>query len=124
MRRGDSTRSTRGGPSAMQVSRFATCVFALLTVGAVSGCRTGGVADLARPATPLPPNTASAAELLSETNRNADRIQVMQARPDLTVTVHDRDRVRRDSSHPLSGRLALEQPRNFKLVLYQSVAGT
>jgi hypothetical protein len=111
---------------AMQVFRRAplALVPALLAVCAASGCRTGGVGELARPGPTLVPSTAKAAEILTEHNRNAERIQVLRAKPDLTVTVHDPGRVRRDTSHPLSGRLAMEQPRNFKLVLYHSAAGT
>jgi hypothetical protein len=103
----------------MQVLRLA--IVALLAVCATSGCRTAGVGDLARPDPPLASGTANVAEILAEHNRNAERIQVMQARPDLTVTVDEK--ASRASSHPLSGRMAMEQPRNFKLVLYHTAAG-
>jgi len=80
------------------------------------------VGDLARPDPPLAPSSANVAEILAEHNRNARRIQVIQARPDLTVTVQER--ANQKSTHPLNGRLLMEQPRNFKLVLYHTAAGT
>jgi hypothetical protein len=101
----------------MQVLRLAS--LALLLFSAASGCRTAGVGDLARPGPLLTPSNTSVAAILAEHNRNAERIQVMQARPDLTVTMKERSK--RDSTHPLTGRMALEQPRNFKLELYHSV---
>jgi hypothetical protein len=101
----------------MQVLRLA--LFALLAVCAASGCRTAGVDELARPGPPIAASSANVGAILAEHNRNAERIQVMRARPDLTVTL--RERGKRDSTHPLNGRLVLEQPRNFKLELYHSV---
>jgi hypothetical protein len=100
----------------MQLLRLATV--ALLAVCAASGCRTAGVGDLARPDPPLASGTANVAAILAEHNRNAEQIQVMQARPDLTVTVDEKGS--RPSSHPLNGRMAMEQPRNFKLELYHT----
>jgi hypothetical protein len=102
----------------MQVVRLATLALAVVALSALSGCRTAGVSDLVRSNPPLPSSAASATAILAEHNRNAERVQVLQAKPDLTLTVHDR--ARRDASHPLSGRLALEQPRNFKLELYHA----
>jgi hypothetical protein len=99
----------------MQVLRLAT--LALLTVCAVSGCRTAGVDELARPGPPLAANAANVAVILAEHNRNAERIQVLSARPELTVTVKDKDRLKPSRPAALSGRLSMEQPRNFKLLL-------
>jgi hypothetical protein len=99
----------------MQVLRIAP--IALLAVCAASGCRTAGVDELARPGPVLASNTASVAAILAEHNRNAERIQVVRARPELTVTVKDKERLKRDSTAALSGRMAMEQPRNFKLEL-------
>src|SRR4051794_32500000 len=103
----------------MQVLRLVT--LALLALGAASGCRTAGVGVLARPDPPLASSTANVTEVLAEHNRNAERVQVLEARPKLTIKVAERQN--RPSSHPLSGRLLMEQPRNFKLVLSHSVAG-
>jgi hypothetical protein len=99
----------------MQVLRLAT--LALLAVCATSGCRTAGVDELARPGPPLASNTANVAAILAEHNRNAERIQVLRASPDMTVTIKDRERLKGDSTAGLSGKMAMEQPRNFKLEL-------
>ena len=99
----------------MQVLRLAT--LALLAVCATSGCRTAGVDELARPGPPLASNTANVAAILAEHNRNAERIQVIRAKPVLTATIKDRDRLKRDQVLGLNGRMAMEQPRNFKLEL-------
>jgi outer membrane lipoprotein-sorting protein len=103
----------------MQVLRLAMLALLAVCAAAASGCRTAGVDELARPGPPVTANSANVAAILAEHNRNAERIQVMRARPELTVTV--REKVKRDSTHPLNGRLALEQPRNFKLELYHSL---
>jgi hypothetical protein len=98
----------------MQVLRLAT--LALLAVCATSGCRTAGVDELARPGPPLAASTANIPAILAEHNRNAERIQVVRAMPVLTATYKDRDRLNRDVA--LSGKMAMEQPRNFKLELH------
>jgi hypothetical protein len=96
----------------MQVLRLAT--LALLTVFAASGCRTAGGNGLARPAPPVAASgSTSAAEILAEHNRNAGRIQVLEAQPALTITVADPQG--EPSSYSVDGRLTMERPRNFKL---------
>jgi hypothetical protein len=96
----------------MQVLRLAT--LALLAVLVASGCRTAGVGDLARPDPPLATQSSTdAVAILAEHNRNAGRIQVVEARPALTITVSERPN--RPTSYSVDGRLAMERPRNFKL---------
>jgi hypothetical protein len=97
----------------MSVLRLST--LALLAVCATSGCRTAGVDELARPGPALAANTANVPAILAEHNRNAERIQVVRAMPVLTATYKDRDRLNRDVA--LNGKMAIEQPRNFKLQL-------
>jgi hypothetical protein len=99
----------RGDLWAMKLLRLAT--LALLAVCPLSGCRTAGVGELARPSPAPTASSASVAALLAEHNRNAERIQVIWARPSLTVTSKG------ERPYGLSGRMALEQPRNFKLEL-------
>jgi len=99
----------------MQVLRLAT--LALLAVCATSGCRTAGVDELARPGPALTSNKANVPAILAEHNRNAERIQVIRANPVLTATIKDRERLKRDQVLGLNGRMAMEQPRNFKLEL-------
>ena len=106
----------------MQVLRLAT--LALLAVCATSGCRTAGVDELARPGPALTSNKANIPAILAEHNRNAERIQVIRANPVLTATIKDRERPKRDQVFGLNGRLAMEQPRNFKLVLNLSTSQT
>jgi hypothetical protein len=105
----------------MQVLRSATLASATLALCLGSGCRTAGVGDLSRPGPPLAAANANVTAIVAEHNKNAERIQTIRARPDLTVTL--RERGKRDSTHPLSGRLAMEQPRNFKLVLEHTGIG-
>ncbi|GAC1467861.1 MAG: hypothetical protein NVSMB9_09920 [Isosphaeraceae bacterium] len=77
---------------------------------AAPGCRTAGVDNLTG-REPLPPSVyESAADLLVEHNRNAERVQSIVAKPSITVA-------QRRSSVGVSGKLAMERPRNFKLVL-------
>lgn len=105
----------------MQVLRPAT--LALLSVLAASGCRTAGVSDLARPSAPLAPaRSLDATEILAEHNRNAELIQLIEARPALTVTVADPERPNRPAQYPVDGRLWMERPRNFKLELTSTAA--
>jgi outer membrane lipoprotein-sorting protein len=90
--------------------RFAwPALFALSTLAALSGCRTAGVDNLAqRP--PIAPKAAlEASAVIAEHNRNAERIQTLEAQPSLSVSM-DRGR-----PYGVDGRLAMEQPRNFKL---------
>ena len=94
--------------SPLKVASF-LLMAALLT--ASSGCRTAGVGDIARKDF-LPDRSAeSAAELLVEHNRNAERVQSIEAKPNIKVSG------RRFDPFGASGKLAVERPRNFKLVL-------
>jgi hypothetical protein len=89
-------------------------LFALWATFALSasGCRTAGVRDVGR-ADPFPARTAeSATELLAEHNRNAERVQALEAKPSITV----------NQKGGVSGNLAFERPKNFKLVLKSTVA--
>jgi outer membrane lipoprotein-sorting protein len=95
----------------MQVLRPATLA---LVFACAAGCRTAGVSDLARPDPVLAAKGTSATEILAAHNRNAERIEVLKARPDLIFTVYDKPN-RPPSRYPVDGRLALERPRNFKL---------
>jgi hypothetical protein len=94
--------------------------FALATalVFAAAGCRTAGVGNVARPS-PAPARTAkSAADLLAEHNRNADRIQSVEASSSVFGTN------RRRVIPAAGGRLVLERPRNFRLILTATLSGT
>lgn len=87
--------------------------FAALALLAACGCRAGGADNLSRraPVVPVTP-TLDARTVIDEHNRNAERIQTLEAAPSLTITAN---RGRR--SVGVSGHMALERPRNFKLDL-------
>lgn len=79
----------------------------------LSGCRTAGVGDLTRrEALPKRAELPTAAELLAEHNRNAERVQSLQAKPSINFANRRIRLVGR-----ADGKLALERPRNFKLVM-------
>ena len=84
---------------------WAGCVFAS------SGCRTAGFRDLTHGDNPAAPRvTETAAELLAEHNRNAEKVTSLEAKPSVTVN-------HRSITGALSGKLAFERDRDFKLVL-------
>lgn len=87
--------------------------FALWAVVAFAapGCRTASLRDAPRPEASAPPHvTTSAVDLLAEHNRNARKVESLEARPSVTVNS-------RRVSGGLSGKMAFERDRNFKLVL-------
>jgi len=78
-------------------------------VFAATGCRTAGVSNLAQ-RDPAPVRAReSAAELLTEHNRNAEKVQSLEASP--SISGSNRSRLFPGAS----GRLAFERPRNFRL---------
>ncbi len=106
----------------MPVSRLGSyALLAIVSAAAASGCRTAGVNDLARPDPPLSASSAAVSEILAEHNRNAEQIKVLDAQPDLTVTVYQQNGA--PKSYSVGGRMTLERPRNFSLRL-ESVAST
>lgn len=92
----------------MSSFRLASFLLVASALTASAGCRTAGVGDLARKDVLPKRDGDSAAELLVEHNRNAERVQSIQAEPRITVAS-------RRTRAGVSGRLALERPRNFKL---------
>ena len=94
------------------MSRFrtATVVAAIAALTAAPGCRTAGVGNLSRQDGLPPLPYASAAELLTEHNKNARRITSLEARPKVTVA-------NRRFAGAVDGRLAYERPRNFTMEL-------
>lgn len=91
----------------MRYARPVTCAALLLLVQA--GCRTAGVDNLARQTPIVPRAQFDARALLTEHNRNAQRIEKISAKPSLSMSKGRRPMGAAD------GRLALEQPRNFRL---------
>ena len=78
------------------------------TLGA-SGCRAWNPGTLTPTPRPLAERTFDKDQFIAEHNRNADQIQTLEAKP--TIGVSGRMKTQAD------GRLAMERPRNFKLVL-------
>ena len=91
-----------------RLAAFSVLAAALLATA--SGCRTAGVNDLARRDFLPKIDAESAADLLVEHNRNAGLVESIEARPLVNVS-------NRRLAGSASGKLALERPRNFKLVL-------
>jgi hypothetical protein len=78
------------------------------TLGA-SGCRAWSPGTLTPTPRPLAERTLDVEEFIAEHNRNAERIQTLEAKP--TIGVSGKIKARTD------GKLAMERPRNFKLEL-------
>jgi hypothetical protein len=84
-------------------------------LGAGSGCRTAGVGDLSRRDTLAPRVSWKAEDLLADHNENARKVRSLEAFPSVTVN--------RKIGVGLSGKLALERPRNFNMTLASTMAG-
>jgi hypothetical protein len=80
-----------------------------VTLGA-SGCRAWNPGTLTPTPRPLAERTLDVDEFVAEHNRNADRIQSLEAKPTIGVKS-------KAGNGQADGRLALERPRNFKLLL-------
>jgi hypothetical protein len=94
----------------MRLLRPVTLAVVATALFAATGCRTAGVGNLA-PKDPLSSRAdESAADLLAAHNYNAERVQSLEAYPSISSS-------NRRAVGGLSGKLALERPRNFKLVL-------
>ncbi|MGE5754770.1 MAG: hypothetical protein ACM35G_03490 [Planctomycetaceae bacterium] len=89
-------------------------MLALQATLALAGCRTAGVGNLTRPEPIAPPSSLSARGLIAEHNRNAKRIQSFEAKPSITIRSEQ-------MSGGISGMLALERPRSFKLDLFNTI---
>ena len=77
----------------------------------LSGCRAAGTGSLSlHPRPHAPTASLDVQEFIAEHNRNAERIQSLEAKPSIILTSGRRQA-------PLQGRMALERPRNFKLEL-------
>jgi hypothetical protein len=88
-------------------------LLALLAMTVSAGCRTGGLGNLAAPSPLVTPRTSlKVAEVLAEHNRNAERVQTFTSKSSITITANR-------SNHSVTGNLAMERPRNFKLELNQ-----
>src|SRR5437588_12673415 len=102
--------------TATSLRRLSLAILATLGVG-ISGCRTAGISP--RPAAPAglaaTPPGMNVAELLAEHNRNAARIESIEAAPQINVAVNGRPR-------HVSGKLFMERPRNFNLRLRAAMA--
>lgn len=96
----------------MSIRSVSAIAISAALVLSTAGCRTAGLGPITRndPA-PAPPPTLTAAELLSDHNRNAALVQNLEARP--SVSGHNRSRLIPGAS----GLLAFDQPRNFRLLI-------
>jgi hypothetical protein len=99
-------------------SRPAVLALALGVVALLPGCHAGGASGLsAKPAPPVPGVSLTATEAIERHNLNAERVQVLEAKPRITVSAPGINGASAD------GRMALERPRNFKLEVSATVKG-
>ncbi len=108
------------GDSAMKrAPRLLPAMLASLALLGAAGCRTAGTGSLAhnRPPEARPRQTFDLQEFVAEHNENAERIQSLEAKPAITVTMGPQGDAK---SGAVDGLLALERPRNFKLELAHS----
>jgi hypothetical protein len=94
----------------MTSQRPAALALVAASLLALAGCRTAGVNDLLRPDLASSRPKESAADLLADHNRNAEQVKGLTAYPAVQAS-------RRLRVGALSGRLALDGRRNFKLEL-------
>lgn len=89
------------------------------TLGA-AGCRTAGVDSMAhnRPPAVRPRPSFDLEEFVTAYNRNAERIQSLEAKPAITASMGQTEKGQVD------GRLAVVRPRDFKLELSAQLKGT
>ncbi len=98
-------------------SRPAVLALALGVVALLPGCHAGGASGLsAKPAPPVPGVSLTATEAIERHNLNAARVQVLEARPRITVSSPG-------MNGSADGRMALERPRNFKLTIEHMAKG-
>ncbi len=94
--------------------RLLLAMLATLATLNAGGCRTANPGSIAhnRPPEVRPQSTFDLEEFVAEHNQNAERIQSLEAKPAITVTMGPRGEAR---SGAVTGRLAVERPRNFKI---------
>lgn len=92
-------------------------LLAMLATLALAGCRAASNGSLAhqRPPEIKPQPTFDLEAFVSEHNENAARIRSVEARPSIAVKISPPGE--RAQGGNVEGRLALERPRNFKLLL-------
>jgi hypothetical protein len=106
--------------SAMKVApRLLPAMLASLATLSAAGCRTASTGSIAhkRPPEIRPLAAFDLQEFVAEHNENAERIQSLEAKPAITVTMGPQGDAK---SGAVDGLLAVERPRNFKLELAHS----
>jgi len=101
--------------------RLLLAMLATLATLSAAGCRTASMGSIAHN---RPPEVRSQATFdlegfVAEHNQNAERIQSLEAKPAITVTMGPQGDAK---SGAVVGRLAVERPRNFKLELSHSMS--
>ena len=96
--------------------RLLPAMLASLATLSAAGCRTASMGSIAhnRPPEVRPQATFDFQEFVTEHNQNAERIQSLEAKPAITVTMGPQGD---STSGGANGFLAVERPRNFKLEL-------
>ncbi len=101
--------------------RLLLAMLATLATLSTAGCRTASMGSIAhnRPPEVRPRSTFDLEAFVAEHNQNAERIQSLEAKPAITATMGTRGDA---MSGAVTGRLAVERPRNFKLELSQPMS--
>ena len=102
--------------------RLLPAMLATLATLGPAGCRTASMGSIAhnRPPEVRPQATSfDLQEFIAEHNENAERIQSLEAKPAITVTMGPKGET---TSGGVNGLLAVERPRNFKLELADSMS--
>ena len=101
--------------------RLLPAMLATLATLSAAGCRTASMGSIAhnRPPEVRPQSTFDLQEFVAEHNQNAERIQSLEAKPAITVTMGPQGDAK---SGAVVGHLAVERPRNFKLELSHSMS--
>jgi hypothetical protein len=86
-------------------------LLAVMALLLVAGCRAAGLRQLDRPEPSAARPALAVEEFVARINQNAQQVQSLKARPEITVVVANREH------YGVSGRMALERPRNFRLEL-------
>lgn len=106
------------GPSSVQLSvRFSISMMVYMLLAFLPGCRTLNLTNPNRvdaPGSAQKRLSPAASELVQKWSDNAAKIQTLRAQPTVKLTAVDG---RRRFTGGVSGRLAMERPRNFKLDL-------
>jgi hypothetical protein len=98
------------------VCRYSILALAAFVAG--TGCHAGLSGNTAKQEPPIPRETVTVKRFIDQHNKNASAIQSLSAEPRIVVSSTEEPGGKR-----VNGRLDMERPRGFRLMLSQSIAG-